>query len=509
MHQTKRHLSLSMTICIFSVVVFGANMIAMLSMELVSPLMNTLEYVDFLAAVFSDEGWEIRMLAFLVPTIVSILYLLPIYKTVYKNEIGFIPFITKKRLLNSPLILGLVGLIGWGVAFLGYFYLVYKHDLPLLIEPAIRFLIEMFLTGSVCFVVIYFLLEFINRKHFIPFFFPKGNIEECKGTIVLSIKTRFVIYFFAITVVPVFILYNVIIAVSIDKVKIEDILVNVTILMGVLFAFGILLTYIISRSYQKPLIEMKNITSEIKKGNYKTRIQVVSNDEVGNLGESINEMAIGLKEKEFIKDTFGKVVDPRVRDHLLKGNIEMGGSLCESTILFTDIRGFTPMSEKYSPQIVVHLLNQFFEQMSSCIEKEDGLVNKYIGDAILAVFGAPIELENHADAAIRAAFAMLEERDRLNKQLETQGYPVIRSGIGIHSGEVLAGNIGSQKRMEYTVIGDVVNVAARVEKLCKHTRRDLLITEATIKKLIENYDLKAFAKVRIRGKSERIVLYSN
>ncbi|MBA7536364.1 Adenylate cyclase 1 [subsurface metagenome] len=167
------------------------------------------------------------------------------------------------------------------------------------------------------------------------------------------------------------------------------------------------------------------------------------------------------------------------------------------------------MSEKNSPQIVVHLLNQFFEQMSNCIEKEGGLVNKYIGDAILAVFGAPIELKNHADAAIRAAFAMLEERDRLNKRLESQGYPVIRSGIGIHSGEVLAGNIGSQKRMEYTVIGDVVNVAARVEKLCKHTRRDLLITEATIKKLIENYDLKALSKASVRGKSESIVLYSN
>ncbi len=509
MRQTKRHLSLFMTICIFSGVVLGANMIAMLSMELVSPLMYPHEYEDYISNILRYDDLLIRALSFLVPTIISIIYLLPIYQTINKKDINYFHPIAKKRLLTSPLILGLVGLIGWGMAFLGYFYRVYKHYLPLLIEPAIKFLIGMFLTGSICFVVIYFLLEFINRKHFIPFFFPKGKLEECEGTIVLSIKTRFFIYFFAVAVFSVFIFYNIIIAVSIDKVQIEDILVYVTILMGVLFAFGIFLTYIISRSYQKPLIEMKNITSEIKKGNYKTRIQVVSNDEVGNLGESINEMAIGLKEKEFIKDTFGKAVDPRVRDHLLKGNIEMGGSLCESTILFTDIRGFTPMSEKYSPQIVVHLLNQFFEQMSSCIEKEGGLVNKYIGDAILAVFGAPIELKNHADAAIRAAFAMLEERDRLNKQLESQGYPVIKSGIGIHSGEVLAGNIGSQKRMEYTVTGDVVNVAARVEKLCKHARRDLLITEATIKKLIESYDLKAFTKARVRGKSESIVLYSN
>ena len=506
MRQSKRHLSLFMTVCIFSGILLGANMIAMLSMRLVSVLMYTNEYEEFITTLFSDDVFITPVLTFFIPTIISIIYLLPIYRTIYKREILII---AKKRLLNSPLILGLVSLIGWSVALLSYFFQIYKHDLPLLIEPAVKFFIEMFLTGSVCFVFIYFLLEFINRKHFIPFFFPKGKLEECEGTIVLSVKGRFFIYFFAVAVFPVFVLYNVIIAVSIDKVQIEDILVNVTILMGVLLALGIFFTYIISRSYQKPLVEMKNATGEIRKGNYKTGIQVISNDEVGNLGESINEMAIGLKEKEFIKDTFGKAVDPRVRDHLLKGNIEMGGSLCKATILFTDIRGFTPMSEKYPPQTIVYLLNQFFEQMSSCIEKEGGLVNKYIGDAILAVFGAPMELKNHADAAIRAALAMLKERDRLNEQLESQGYPVIKSGIGIHSGEVLAGNIGSHTRMEYTVIGDVVNVASRVEKLCKHAGRDLLITEAAIRKLEGHYGLKAFTKAKIRGKTESIVLYSN
>jgi hypothetical protein len=150
-----------MTVCIFSGVLLGANMIAMLSMRLVSPLMYTREHEEFITTLFSDDVFITPVLTFLIPTIISIIYLLPIYKTVYKKEILFI---AKKRLLNSPLVLGLVSLIGWGVAFLSYFFQIYIHDLPLHIEPAIKFLIEMFITGSVCFVVIYFLLEFINRN---------------------------------------------------------------------------------------------------------------------------------------------------------------------------------------------------------------------------------------------------------------------------------------------------------------------------------------------------------
>jgi adenylate cyclase len=218
-------------------------------------------------------------------------------------------------------------------------------------------------------------------------------------------------------------------------------------------------------------------------------------------------MAGGLKEKEYITETFGKVVDPRVRDHLLAGHINLGGQVQEVTILFCDIRGFTPMSEKLAPSQVVELLNLYLERMSRCITAEHGLVNKYIGDAIMAIFGAPLSQADHADAAFRAALKMRTAWAELNADLVAAGLPSIRIGIGIHTGPVVAGNIGSTSRMEYTVIGDTVNVASRIEGLCKELHHDLIITESTAMKLSGQHALPAAQSVQIRGKEEPMRVY--
>jgi class 3 adenylate cyclase len=214
-----------------------------------------------------------------------------------------------------------------------------------------------------------------------------------------------------------------------------------------------------------------------------------------------------LVEKEFIKDTFGKAVDPRVRDHLLSGHIKLGGELREATILFVDIRGFTPLSEKMKPDQVVALLNRYFEKMTRCIIEEEGLVNRYIGDAILAIFGAPVHMDNHADAAVRAALTMRAARDALNEDMQQEGLPPIYTGIGIHTGPVLAGNIGSSSRMEYTVIGDTVNLASRIEKLCKALGRDFIMSEATAMQLSAAFAPAYLDTVKIQGKQQLIKVF--
>jgi len=252
---------------------------------------------------------------------------------------------------------------------------------------------------------------------------------------------------------------------------------------------------------------MKEATGEIRGGNYLIKVDVISNDEVGNLGESLNVMTEGLKEKEYIKDTFGRMVDPRVRDYLLDGKLDLGGEIREATILFADIRDFTSLSERLEPDKVVKILNRYFERMSKCVEAQSGLVDKYIGDAMMAVFGALGGQVNHARAAAGAALKMRQEREQLNAELRDEGLDEIQAGIGIHTGQVLAGNIGSSSRMEYTVIGDAVNVAARIEGLSKELSRDILISQASVERLSDEFTFEYLGKVVVRGKEQQVKIY--
>jgi adenylate cyclase len=196
-----------------------------------------------------------------------------------------------------------------------------------------------------------------------------------------------------------------------------------------------------------------------------------------------------------------------VRDYLLAEHGGLGGQLRTVTLLFSDIRGFTSASETMHPARVVDWLNQYFGEMAACIEAEGGMVNRYIGDAILAVFGAPNDHPRHAAAAIRAARRMREARDSLNRRLEADGFPAISAGIAVHTGAVLAGTIGSSQRMEYTVIGDPVNLTARFEKLTKTAACNILVSEDCRAAAGDDAGLRPMGRVKVRGSSRAIRLW--
>ncbi|MCE9500996.1 MAG: hypothetical protein K8R21_10940, partial [Leptospira sp.] len=223
--------------------------------------------------------------------------------------------------------------------------------------------------------------------------------------------------------------------------------------------------------------------------------------------EKTKEVVRRIEEKEYINDTFGKIVDPSVRDYLLHKNDLLGGELVEATILFADIRGFTSLSERMTPKEIVLLLNRYFESVSKCIYEEKGIINKYIGDAIMAVFGVLVPVENHAKAAFESALKMKSEVQILNRKLREENFPEIRTGIGIHSGLVLAGNIGSSKRMEYTVIGDTVNIASRMESLSKYYNREIIISETTKNFLGPDYEISFLNNVKLKGREEKTNIY--
>ena len=249
------------------------------------------------------------------------------------------------------------------------------------------------------------------------------------------------------------------------------------------------------------------------------RLDIHTGDEVENLYKAFTKMTedtMGYVDKIVssaekiaqINSTFGKVVSPQVRDFLLSDNPDLGGQDLEVTVMFCDIRGFTSISERLEPQEIVSMLNRYFTRLEKPIVENGGIINKYIGDAIMAVFGVPLQSKTHAYDAWKAAQGMRAELAAFNEEIKKEGRNEIRFGIGLCSGTVLAGNIGTSNRLEYTVIGDTVNTASRIESLCKTYQTDLLISEQTKELLPDDVTLTFIAESEIRGKEKKIKLYS-
>jgi class 3 adenylate cyclase len=272
------------------------------------------------------------------------------------------------------------------------------------------------------------------------------------------------------------------------------------------FAAGYLET--LYRSIASPLAQLNEKMARVAKGDYTAKTIVLDDDEIGQLKAGFNEMVDGLAERERLKDTFGRYVSVEVAKRLVEtGSISLGGESIEATILFSDIRDFTAMSENMPPQELVAFLNRYFSYVTAPITANNGMINKFIGDAVMAVFAPQFGSKNHVDDAVRAALGM---RDKL-AELNALGGPEIRFGVGLHTGTLVAGNIGTEKRLEYTVIGDTVNVASRIESQNKDLGSVILISEAVHARL--SPEMRAAVKdercdnVKVKGRAQSLVLY--
>jgi adenylate cyclase len=215
------------------------------------------------------------------------------------------------------------------------------------------------------------------------------------------------------------------------------------------------------------------------------------------------------REKRKIRDTFARYVTQQVVEEIL-GNpeaMELGGKRKECTILFSDIRGFTTMSEKMPPEEVVSILNEYFNVMVKTIFEYGGTLDKFIGDAIMAVWGAPVSHPDDPKRAVLCALQMRDELKKLQRKWKEEGKPVFDTGIGINTGEVVVGNIGSVERMDYTVIGDNVNLASRLESLNKEYKSNILISEMTYQKVKDIVEVRRIEEVQVKGKTEKVMIY--
>jgi len=210
-----------------------------------------------------------------------------------------------------------------------------------------------------------------------------------------------------------------------------------------------------------------------------------------------------------MKSTMSRYMDPGLADRLLEGSNEdiLGGRSVDVTVLFSDIRGFTTLAENYGAQATVSLLNEYFTIMVDCIQRQDGMLDKFIGDAIMAGFGIPIPGENDEDSAVKAAISMISELNEWNVERINAGSIPVHMGIGLHTDKVVSGNIGSPKRMDFTMIGDGVNLAARLESACKQYAAQILISENTFGKLKGTYRVRDIDDVIVKGKTKPIRVY--
>jgi class 3 adenylate cyclase len=251
-----------------------------------------------------------------------------------------------------------------------------------------------------------------------------------------------------------------------------------------------------------PIRDLRNATRRVGSGDLTVKVPVVSTDETGELSAAFNAMVAGLHERERLRDAFGAFVDHALTERVLTEGTDLRGEEIEASVLFLDVRGFTQFAERAAAQEVVACLNDLYETVVPVIERHGGHANKFVGDGLLAIFGTP---ERHADHAARALAAACDIAQLLREGVGGG----LRVGLGVNSGRVVAGTIGGGRRRDFTVIGDPVNTAARVEAATRLTGDDILITESTLRAIGANRDdFEERPPVPLKGKAASVRLYT-
>ena len=274
---------------------------------------------------------------------------------------------------------------------------------------------------------------------------------------------------------------------------------------GVSLVLSVGMALYIGRTLIRPIRELEGAMSRVEQGDLDAKARVASNDEIGRLAASFNAMVDGLRREAFIRDLFGQYVTPELAAAAIERRGRLDGQLVTSTVLFADIRDFTGISEALPASELIGMLNRYFDRMARVIVDAGGLVNKFGGDSLLAIFGSPLNpAEDHAARAVGAALALEEALAEFNREQRERFLPEIMIGIGVASGDVVAGNVGSATKLEYTLIGDAVNVASRLQTLTKELGETMLFTAETARLAGGPRRFVPVADLEVRGKARSV-----
>ena len=487
---------------------------------------NTLRSLSPFAQESRAFEWRVlpywRLTAYIAVTVAAFTYLWPVVLH-FRRPVEPVPTRVQRRVLSAPFLVAAMTFTPWclsGVFFPAITIWHFGRWAPdLMSQQVLSPLVNGFLAATTSYLV----LEWLFRSQIVPRVFPDGRIPELGRCLTAGVRTRLFLFLAAVAFTPLFTMLGVVrtsVVRVATRVQDADAVVAAmahasTMTFFLYVALGIVLTLILARSLTRPLGDVAGALRRVQRGDLGVQVRVGSSDEVGVLEDGVNALVVALRDREHILQTFGHVVDPSVRDYLLAGGVERGGELRAATVLFCDLRSFTTMAERLAPEEVVRTLNEFFAAMTAWVRQCGGFVDKFIGDAMLVVFGlfetsVAERPAAGAAAALRCALGMQERLTDLNRTRAAAGREPLEMSIAVHAGEVVAGAVGAPDRHEFTVIGDTVNVAARLQQLCRETGCTLLVSE-TVYDLARRGGVAAPLAMRepvhVRGRSRPIVVY--
>ena len=502
----------------------GANLLGLVTVVVLN-LFTPLEFFEIdKAVILAERGWVFAI--FFHPLIICaagfLQYLIqrPISELMNRLRAGKkvqtkLKEKAKRRLLNLPIFLSMVSLGMW-IVITALVVILFEFSEIVSARAPLFIFFRSIMIGMVSSALSFFLVENYSRKNLIPWFFPQGKLSALPGTLKIPIGRRIRVLYMAGTSIPMVILVG---TLSFVLWRMEEdsfitlmefgkeVLIFSVILWMIFVVIALSLSRLVRKSISNPLGEILDVVEKVKGGDFTKRIRVVSNDEIGTLGDTGNEMITALIDRDKIRDTFWKYVTPEIRDQILAGRIPVNGERREATVLFSDLRAFTSYVEENKSEEVIKSMRAYFTAMEMAIHRHKGLVLQYVGDEVEAVFGVPIAYEGHADQAVLAALEMRKNLGTLNETRLKEGKKPFKHGIGLHTGEVLAGNTGSHDRLSYALIGNTINLGSRIQDLTKEFDCDILISEEKVKRLTHSFEMKKSPPHRVKGYSKPITVF--
>jgi adenylate cyclase len=352
----------------------------------------------------------------------------------------------------------------------------------------------------------FFLIELASHWGLFPLFFQDARPDRLKGIRPISLRMRGFMWTVSASICPIGSLLLLLFAPPSPGTNPQSFGAFVAVI-GV--AFALFSALLIGRSVAEPVDQLREAAQAVTDGRLDVQVPLQRADEFGALIGEFNRMVRDLREKEKLRRTFGVHVGRKVAEQILSRGAGVGGTEQEITVMFVDIRSFTTRAAGLNPQQTVGLLNEFLQAMVEVIEGEHGgMINKFLGDGFMALFGIDSETRNHADEALAAARRLEQRLERLNLELSKRGEEPIRIGIGINSGRAIVGSIGSSERMEFTVIGNTVNIASRIEDLNKTLGTSLLLSKDTRDALKRAVELRALPPQSVKGVDRPVEIFT-